>query len=250
VGRTRANFNAVVSGGTTLYRRADCFVRGKLPPQAPWRSDPRFCALYDEIKERTIVDRRRCYMLWQCARRACLVEGAAAELGVYRGGTARLLAHVFAGAKKPLHLFDTFEGMPEVDTLRDRHNQGDFRRTSLASVNAFLADVAGVRVHPGLFPETTRDLRSEKFAFAHIDADIYDSVFAACEFFYPRLSLGGVAVFDDYGFATCPGAKRAVDEFFSRIPEQPLYLPTGQCLVIKLGAPSTRTAAQAGIATR
>lgn len=47
-------------------------------------------------------------------------------------------------------------------------------------------------------------------------------------------SLGGVMVFDDYGFPSCPGAKKAVDEFFKSKIETPIYLPTGQCLVFKV----------------
>jgi len=42
-----------------------------------------------------------------------------------------------------------------------------------------------------------------------------------------------VMLFDDYGFPTCPGARKAVDEFFSDKPEVPFYLPTGQCLVVR-----------------
>lgn len=41
-------------------------------------------------------------------------------------------------------------------------------------------------------------------------------------------------VFDDYGFLGYPGAKQAVDEFFTERIESPIYLPTGQCVVIKL----------------
>jgi O-methyltransferase len=209
-------------------------VRGKLRPRRPWKNDPAFRAVYDQVKRRTLVDCPRCYILWQCARQACAVEGAAAELGVYRGGTARLLAAAFAPSKKPLHLFDTFEGMPTVDPARDRHAQGDFAHTSLESVRSFLSDFGSVRFYVGRFPETAVDLGADRFAFVHVDADIYRSVLDACEFFYPRLTPGGIVVFDDYGFATCPGATRAVDEFFAHTPEVPLYLPTGQCVVAKL----------------
>ncbi len=41
-------------------------------------------------------------------------------------------------------------------------------------------------------------------------------------------------VFDDYGFLSCPGAKEAVDAFFTDKPEQPLYLSTAQAVVFKL----------------
>ena len=44
---------------------------------------------------------------------------------------------------------------------------------------------------------------------------------------------GGLLVFDDYGFSTCPGATRAVDEFMASRPEPVIEVPTGQAFVIK-----------------
>ena len=64
--------------------------------------------------------------------------------------------------------------------------------------------------------------------------DIRQSVLDCCEFVYPRMVPGGVLVFDDYGFLTCPGARAAVDEFFSDKPEHALVLHTGQAIVFKL----------------
>lgn len=55
-----------------------------------------------------------------------------------------------------------------------------------------------------------------------------------CKFFYPRMERGGVMIFDDYGFVSCPGAKMGVDKFFLDKAENPTYLPTGQCVVFKL----------------
>lgn len=75
---------------------------------------------------------------------------------------------------------------------------------------------------------------ADRIAFAHIDLDIYQSILDSCRFIYPRLSPGGVIVFDDYGFMSCPGAREAVDRFFADKLEIPLVLPTGQAIVIKL----------------
>ena len=52
-------------------------------------------------------------------------------------------------------------------------------------------------------------------------------------FFYPRLSPGGILVCDDYGFTTCPGATRAIDEFFAGKPEKMLALGGGGGFVVK-----------------
>jgi O-methyltransferase len=40
-------------------------------------------------------------------------------------------------------------------------------------------------------------------------------------------------VFDDYGFASCPGARQAVDNFFADTPFVPLVLSTGQAIIFK-----------------
>jgi len=52
-------------------------------------------------------------------------------------------------------------------------------------------------------------------------------------FVWPRLSRGGMIVFDDYGNPMCPGARKAIDTFFADKPEIPLCLPSGQALVFR-----------------
>ncbi|HUI10183.1 MAG TPA: TylF/MycF/NovP-related O-methyltransferase [Bacteroidota bacterium] len=202
-------------------------------PAAYWDTDPGFGGLLKQIPY-TLVDPVRCYMLYQCALQAARLGADAAEVGVYRGGTARLIASALRGSPARVHLFDTFEGMPATDPSKDEHRQGDFSDTSLESVQRNLAGLDNVAFYPGFFPATAPPVESMQFALAHIDVDIYRSVLDCCGFFYPRMVPGGMMVFDDYGFDTCPGAKQGVDEFFSGTPERPMYLPSGQCLVVKL----------------
>jgi O-methyltransferase len=200
----------------------------------PWLWDDDFNNVFCVIAPRTIVSAERCYVLWTLALQALNCPGAFIECGVYQGGTARLFAEIIArhDRNRRLHLFDTFEGMPATGPS-DLHQQGDFADTSLSQVRRFVDHPNIATFYPGLIPETFSGLKSERIAFAHIDVDIYQSVLDCCEFIYPRLSAGGVVVFDDYGFPTCPGARRAVDEFFSNIPERPLILSTAQAVVIR-----------------
>ena len=51
---------------------------------------------------------------------------------------------------------------------------------------------------------------------------------------YPRLVRGGVLIFDDYGFPSCSRAREAADRAFASRREKPIYLPTGQALVLKI----------------
>lgn len=204
----------------------------RLPVQE-WRNDPLFKDLLREVEGVTLLDPIRCYMLYQLARRSRDLAGDAAEFGVYRGGTARLIGRALAGSGKTLWLFDTFSGMPETDPVKDTHRRGDFSDTSAENVKLTLMGVEKVELRPGFFPESARGLDDKTFAFVHVDVDIHRSIVDACKFFYPRLTRGGVLVFDDYGAPTCPGVKAAVDVFFAEAGEPTLYLPTGQCIVFK-----------------
>lgn len=191
--------------------------------------------IYATISGRTVVDRERVMMLRQFARAALLLPGDVAEVGVYKGGTARLLAETLRGSGKSLLLFDTFAGMPETSAEKDIHQAGDFSDTSLEQVKRFLDGCERVEFFPGLFPDTAQALSDRTFCMVHADVDIYPSTRDCCRFFYPRLVAGGILVFDDYGYLSCPGVKSAADEFFADKPETPVFLPTGQAFVVKHG---------------
>ncbi|HTY73692.1 MAG TPA: TylF/MycF/NovP-related O-methyltransferase [Actinomycetes bacterium] len=209
-------------------------VDGRPNPAHLWEDDTGFAGRYAALRRLTLVTPQAAYVLEALARQALHLHGDFAEVGVYQGGTARLLADVAQPAGRALHLFDTFAGMPLVDAARDLHREGDFADTSLAAVEALLSDRPCAQVHPGVFPGTAAGLEDRRFALVHVDVDIYPSVRDACEFFHPRLVPGGFLVVDDYGWTSCPGARAAVDEYFAGRPECPVYLPTGQALVVRL----------------
>ncbi len=176
------------------------------------------------------------YNLWALARDAALRPGAWAEAGVYRGGSAELLCAIKPAAT-PFHLFDTFGGMPSVETGDGAFRPGDFADTSVSAVRARLAGTPGLSFHPGFFPDSaaTEELRATRFQFVHLDLDLYQSTLAGLEFFYPRLLPGGALISHDYGDITVPGVKRAFDDFLRNRPERvtPLWLTQG--VLIKIG---------------
>src|SRR5881628_615427 len=57
----------------------------------PW-FEPWFQQIYAEIEDHTLVKPDRCYMLHKFCLHSLHFEGDMAECGVYRGGTAYLLA--------------------------------------------------------------------------------------------------------------------------------------------------------------
>lgn len=152
-----------------------------------------------------------------------------------RGKTAFLIADAISekGRGRILHLFDTFQGMPEPDPERDRIPKGIFGDTSLKEVKALLQRFDFLKFHQGELSSTVPSCHGECFCFVHVDVDHYRPILECCHFFYQRMVAGGVILFDDYGFPSTPGAREAVDGFFRERLESPIYLPSGQCIVIK-----------------
>jgi O-methyltransferase len=200
----------------------------------PWLL-PEFRSLYSEISGKTLLNAERAWIVYSFARQALSVDGDFLEAGVYRGGTALLLRRLLnrTPGSRHLHLFDTFGGMPQTDPSRDLHQQNDFRDTSIEAVSGLVGCDGKTLFHKGLIPETFNRLEESRFAFSHIDVDIYRSVSDCCVFVYPRTVKGGIILFDDYGLPSCPGARQAVDEFFADKLEFPIVLRTGQAVVFR-----------------
>lgn len=161
--------------------------------------------------------------------------GAIAEIGVFRGASARLIRE--ADSQRPLHLFDTFEGLPEPADEDAEFGMGRFQKgqfcCSLNDVQRYIGAGNGVYFHKGLFPATGSSVQNERFSLVHSDVDLYESARCVLEFFYPRLLPGGVILTHDYH--TCTGPHKAFEEFFAALPEPVIELPGNQAMIVKLG---------------
>ncbi|MEN3976047.1 TylF/MycF/NovP-related O-methyltransferase [Emcibacter sp. SYSU 3D8] len=201
------------------------------PHYSPWLNHE-FQELYAHVSNHTLVSVQSCWTLHQLLAQSLNVPGDVIEAGVFKGGTARLLQLGLQPGRR-LFLLDSFEGMKHVSD-NDRHKAGDFSDTSLESVRSFLGNDPSIRFIKGWIPKTFEKVDSNNFCFAHIDLDLYQITSDLLHFIYPRLVSGGIIVLDDYGYASCPGAREAVDEFFSDKPERILTMTTAQAIIIKV----------------
>ena len=215
----------------------------------------RVCRFYGDIlflnELKDIFDiRSRCIM--ELAERVAGVDGAVAELGVYKGDTAVLLNGLFPS--RPLYLFDTFQGFDERDIAAEQqgsplHSElslshakaGDFGDTSVEGVLSRMPYPDRCIVRKGYFPETASDLSDSEFAFVSIDPDLYEPALAGLRFFYDRLNAGGVIVLHDYNNTQFKGIKKAVAKFEEELAaagQPPLKLVPlgdlhGSCVIVK-----------------
>ena len=141
------------------------------------------------------------------------LDGDFAELGVYLGGTAMLMCEARKNGKA-VHLFESEEGLQKLDIIDTANFTRGELRTNKDFVNAFLINQKNVFFHWGWFPETSSPVEDKKFAFVHIDANLYQSTKDALEFFYPRMVDNGYILLHDY--SQIVGVKVAVNEFCIR----------------------------------
>jgi len=147
------------------------------------------------------------------------LKGAMAELGVYQGGTAKLMA--LACQYKTLHLFDTFNGIPCKDAAFDDMDIGECK-AGISEVQRYLEGVDNVIYHQGLFPKTAKGVNC-KFSFVNMDADQYASTLDGLAYFYPKMVTGGIILLHDYFSMNARGVARAVVEYKKR--QELVYLP-------------------------
>jgi len=156
------------------------------------------------------------------------IKGDFAELGVYKGDSARLL-HLMA-PDRTFHLFDTFEGFTGKDLQPETGKAATYSSKDFAdtSINKVVKNIGGnpdkLKIHVGYFPQSADGLEETTYALVNMDADLYNPTKAGLEYFYPRLSPGGVIFVHDYN-DTWEGLIKAVNEFAATIPEKLILVP-------------------------
>jgi hypothetical protein len=194
---------------------------------------------------RAIVERVRPFTLTSVDRIAALcdavrylgearIAGDIVECGVWKGGSSMAIALSLLAAgdsARTLYLYDTFEGMPPP-TDADRSLDGRTASEQLATSDrdapvwavAGSAEVARnmaatgypaerLRFVEGKVEETIPGVVPERIALLRLDTDWYESTRHEFRHLYPRLSIGGILVIDDYGH--WQGARQATDEYFA-----------------------------------
>ena len=207
--------------------------------------DEEFLPVATEVREhgRTYLYYNRLYTLHQAVRNVARLapdELCVLEVGVYLGGSAYFLARVaehFAQGRVRLSAVDTFAGHSELDLpdgFEGAHTLDKFRDVQFDEVRQYLSVFGFVDVVHGRIQDVA-DRVDHSLHLVHIDVDIYEPTTFALGLAADRLVLGGIAIVDDYGFTTCPGARRAVDEFRHSQGDRfaTFGLDTGQALIIR-----------------
>ncbi|MFT5126170.1 MAG: putative O-methyltransferase YrrM [Verrucomicrobiales bacterium] len=173
------------------------------------------------IMDKTLVDPFRMGWLIDELMRVKDLPGNIVECGSFKGGTGILmgLALKDQGIDKHIHLFDSFEGLPEPDAVYDKgYKKGIFKSDYDALMHAIEAQglQETITVHRGWFKDTVAPFLaadSNDIALLHIDCDLYNSTNDCFPQLYPRVCAGGGVVLDDFNDGG-RGEKIAILEYF------------------------------------
>lgn len=196
------------------------------------RKNPAILKLLWEIHrgERSLLSAWEQYLIYSVARGQSKMSGAMAEVGVYRGGSAKLICEV--KGDKPLHLFDTYEGLPPSSPAdRGVHREHQYA-CGLEEIQQYLSDYDNLHFHKGIFPDSAAGVPEQTYCFVHFDVDLYEGTKGCLEYFYPRMQRGGIMISHDYSILA--GVEKAFNKFFADKPEEIIDQPTTQCMIVKL----------------
>jgi hypothetical protein len=187
--------------------------------QNPKAADPaqKYTGLVWPSRAHTMIGFPRLQNLRECVETVIAdnVQGDLIETGVWRGGASifmRGILKAYGITDRKVWVADSFEGLPAPDVekypldassqlhkFRDlavslEQVQENFKRYSLLDDQ--------VRFLKGWFSETLPVAPIGKLALMRLDGDMYESTMDALVNLYPKLSIGGFVIIDDFNVVT------------------------------------------------
>jgi len=175
------------------------------------------------------------------------VPGDFVECGLWCWGSVMAMAQELSSlgvSDRQIWLYDTFSGMTAPTAEDVEAGSGVTAETMLDETLVGDGDnvwcVAGLpdvqsNVFSNGYPkdkftfvegdvsQTLGEIVPAKISLLRLDTDWYESTRMELEVLYPRLSVGGVCIFDDYGH--WQGARKAVDDYFKKLGLRPYMHP-------------------------
>jgi O-methyltransferase len=226
-----------------LQRAGYALVRNNPVPQDLDTKTQELCRM---VRPYTMTSPERIFALRQSVQYVVQhgILGDIVECGVWKGGSMMVVAQTLKESGRRdvnLHLFDTFEGMPEptqfdmtlegisaaellAESKSAKEADGVWAYSALDEVKRNIQTIGypeeRISFIKGKVEDTIPKHAPARIALLRLDTDWYESVYHSLVHLYPLLSPGGILIIDDYG--AWAGARKAVDQYFAEHNLHPL----------------------------
>lgn len=152
------------------------------------------------------------------------VSGDVAEFGCFLGKTSVIMQSELVNSQKELHVYDSFEGLPEktkqdYSPVGEQFRPGELYATKKQLVRNFVkANLPLPVIHKGWFASLSTNDVPDKLCFAFLDGDYYESIRQSLELVWPALQSNAKVLIDDYNSEALPGVRKAVDSWITSHP--------------------------------
>lgn len=197
---------------------------------------------FSELKKHNSEIYFRAYIACYCASHALKIDGDFVECGAGKGMMSAIISNYIKinHYKKKFYLIDTFDGIPKNNlTLLEKKNakylnEIYFNDNYYNEMVKKFKNFFNVKIIKGKIPEILSKLKIKKVSFLHIDLNNSFAEIKSINFFFSRISKGGLILLDDYAYDEMfRDQKKSWDKYAKQKKLNILTLPTGQGLIIK-----------------
>jgi len=202
--------------------------------------DKIFNDIYEKCKKYTLTSIERMNALFTATKYVVenKIPGDIVECGVWKGGSMMLCAYTLLylnDTSRKIYLYDTYEGMSEpteedvsfinnktateIKKQREPYIQANSENWLYISLEAVKKNLT-LTGYPldnlifvkGKVENTIPDMIPKQISILRLDTDWYESTYHELYHLYPRLSVNGFLILDDYGH--WEGARKATNNYF------------------------------------
>lgn len=213
------------------------------------KEDTQIIKLYYKYKPYTISSLEKMYSLYKAVQYITKLKilGDMVECGVWKGGSAMMMAAALLEMdekKRTFYLYDTYAGMAkpkdnDIDFLgrpaikkwgknqKTNYNKWFYADLEETKLNLFSTMYPKEKINfvKGKVEDTIPKIMPEKISLLHLDTNWYESTYHELCYLFPRLSINGVIIIDNYDFSR--GEREAVDKYFKENNINILLCPVG-----------------------
>ena len=204
----------------------------------PWHKNGKFynsyLASFSEvpIRHKTLRDTLwRAHIVSTCANWASAVPGDFVELGTWYGILAQVLVrNGDLPNDKQMYLVDAYGSVGFQ--MQGEHKKYNYVEDIYETVKRRFSAYSNVVLVRGIVPEILPDIPTKSVSFLMIDMNSGRPERLGLEYFWEKISPGGVIYFDDYG-QDFPQLRVEIEDFLKDKVENLMIFPSGQAILIK-----------------